>query len=1156
MHFSLASSKPVTPQTVPSAQPRAQPTATAAQKPGPSPSDRAIQAPIASSAPHGMQATANELESQSPPPTLRVALTSFSSKAHDFLASWDFMALELSGCACADQAPEAESASVRATLCAGPGAPAQPNAAAVEKDSFLPPHLKGLVSPNLKAPTPPQSELPQPTSSAGIAVSKAGEKAMLQPQKLQSHTGHQARAPAAAPKASGLAKQAPNMPASTAMPQASTPHGIRASGLQSPSPAAASTLRSSAAPSSSSARAGPASSARQASGATGAPAVMRREATDQGRRASAVAASQLRTTSASVSTEPGTSAGEKGSASAGRATVAATPMTASKGQPAPFAKAAPVSQKPTARPAAAKVIQTGGAAPPVSAAASAALPMTSVPLPAEAIAAATSFLNDLGKANSAPSEALGSAPSGFVQPAAGHLGSKPRSAQQTQPAQSLPKLPANPPSPEMRLESLMQELSNMAHRLPNATPAQPLQQSAGPSVAASRAAAPSASSLHQAVSRSASPASGMPLRVSAPPWQPQQAGRATAARSIAARQGRGSSNADVTASEKLRKEIAELHQVIDLKVREARRKGAAGKAVPQGQKQPAQLSQAAPGSAAPIIAKAKAEVPKASEQPSKGPSPAPNLASKQAPQSSGAVPGSLAAQGEQTAPAQSSKAAEPTSKLATAGHSTGRQTPQAAAPASSPLAAQGKQRTVADGQRASARTSTPASEASTGEATTSPAKASVVAPHKQHSCTSGRATLAPKQPLASSVSSAARAGGTQLPSSRPSALGPVPASQSAAPASGPQVRGSQPSAAPVAGHHAAKQAVQEPQQVERPQMPSMSAPPPLKQADTSSAGVPDMHASAKPPMAHGQGGPAASSQRSVKAPAVPTSPHGPAQPSVMPASAGKEPIHLAAHKDRAERPAMSQPSASAATATRAAPSQAQPVMPDVTPKSDKPQERAVWPTADTQPCQPDTHTKVGKAGAMSAAATPPAGGSVWNGTDERPALSAQPVAKQREHASSTTPEDCSGREAPHRLNSAAAAPLQAGKRTPLPVLALEDNTWTNPPSSSGTPAYTMLTQTPLGTGSAWPATAQNKANSQPAPVLAQQRKTPHLTPTPDRQSEPTNGRAAAGAGEGSVPGSFKAGQRADAAGQTPRASSPYSRTPPSGHRAARGRVMT
>lgn len=62
VHFALTASKPVTPQSVqPSAQPGAQPTATAAQKPSPAPSDRAIQAPTATSAPTGMQPAAMEL---------------------------------------------------------------------------------------------------------------------------------------------------------------------------------------------------------------------------------------------------------------------------------------------------------------------------------------------------------------------------------------------------------------------------------------------------------------------------------------------------------------------------------------------------------------------------------------------------------------------------------------------------------------------------------------------------------------------------------------------------------------------------------------------------------------------------------------------------------------------------------------------------------------------------------------------------------------------------------------------------------------------------------------------------------------------------------------------------------------------------------------
>ena len=500
---------------------------------------------------------------------------------------------------------------------------------------------------------------------------------MMQPQKQQSHAGHQAKAPAAAPKVSGPAKQPPIMPASTAMQQASA-HGASGAKLpHAPEATPAGTTKSSVTQPGSSARVGQASTAKQASGAAVLPAVTHRRTTEDGNRASAGPAAQQKTLPVSSGGKPGTPAAGKGSASARSTVAAATSAAVSKGQPAPLAKGASVSQKPAVRPAAAsRAFPSGRVQPAVSATATAAQPSTSVTVPAEAVAAATSFLNDLGNASSSPSEARGLAPSGPVTPAAGQPGSISGPALQTQPGQSLPKLPPAPPSPEMRLESLMQELSNMAHRLPNAAAAQPQQKPAAPAAAAPRAAA----SLRRPASRSVSPANVMPLRVSAPPWQPQQSGGATAARSAPAKHGRMSSDAEVRAAEKLRKEIAELQREIDLKVREAKKKGQAGKAVPQGQKRPDQAPQAAAGSIPRAVAKAKAEVPKASEQPSKGPSPAPNPASKQTPQPSAPVPGPLAAQGEQSAAAPVNQAAESASQPASARPSTGKQTAQAAAP--------------------------------------------------------------------------------------------------------------------------------------------------------------------------------------------------------------------------------------------------------------------------------------------------------------------------------------------------------------------------------------------------------------------------------------------------------------------------------------------
>ncbi len=982
---------------------------------------------------------------------------------------------------------------------------------------------------------------------------------MLQPQKQQSHTGNQAKAPAAAHSASGPAKQPPSMLASAATQQASAHGASGAKILHAPKPTPAGTTKNSATHPSSSAHVGQASTAKQAFRAADAPAVTHRKAAEEGHRASAGPAAQQKALSGSVGRKPGTPAAGQGSAIAGSTMVAAMSAGARKGQLAPLAKGASVSQKPAVRPAAVnRSFPSGHVQPAGSATETAARPTPSVAVPPEAIAAATSFLNDLGNSSSSPSEARGVVPSGPRRPAAGQPGSKTGPALQTQPGQSLPKLPPAPPSPEMRLESLMQELSNMAHRLPNAAPAQPQPKPAAPTAAASRASG----SLQQPDSRSASHANVVPLRVSAPPWQPQQSGGATAARSAPAKHGRVPSDAEMRAAEKLRKEIVELQRDIDLKVREAKKKAQAGKAVPQGQKRPDQAPQAAAGSMPPAVAKAKAQVPKASEQPSKGPSLAPDPPSKQTLQLPAAVPGPLAAHGEKSAAAQGDKATGLTATPASAGLSTSKRVTQAAAPVPSPLAASQKQSTVPTGDRVAEHMSKPASGPSTGEARVAPAKANAPAAPKQGSSAAEGGNLPHEQSVGSSVSKGAIGEGTQLSSSsRPAALGSAPPSQAANATSVPQIQRSQPSAAPDAKHPAAKQSATASTPVKPPQKPSMSASLSQKQTDTSGT---------KPPTTHAQEGPAGSLQQSQRATSVPTSQHGPAQPIVTPASAGKEAVQLAISKDQA----TAQHGAAAGAANRAAPSQAQPVMSDVLPADDKPKERSARPTAASQSTQPDTHSTVEKAqaGAASAIAMPTTDGSVQAG---RPAA---PVAKQREHAPSPMLEGSSGKEAPLRLDSAAAPGSQAHKDTPkparterlgslpatghleavpLPVQALEDNTRASSPSSSGTPAYTMLTQTPLGTGSAWPAAAPDKADSQPAPILSQRRESFQLRATTDRLSRPNSARTAPTASHRSVPGPVMAAQRAGAASQTPQASALQGRTPPSsGQRAARGRVMT
>lgn len=1020
-------------------------------------------------------------------------------------------------------------------MSAGSSAPAEPAAAAGEKDSFLPPHLEGVVSPQSEAPTPVQNRPPQQTPSAATAASKAAEKAMLQPQKEQGHAGHQTKAPAPVPKASGLTKQPLSMPASAAMQQGSARNVSAAKVLQAYKAAPAGTTKSHATQVNSSIHERPAGVAKQAPEAASAPAVTCHEAAQKSNRASTGAAVHTAPHPAAEDAKLATAAATKGNALASSTVVAATPVASSKGQVASSAEGSSASQKPIARPAAAsRLVPPGSGAPSVSAAASALLPTTSTPVPAEAVAAATSFLNNLGNADSSPSGGSWNAPLfpranpwhatlpllphmraevcslgslGSTKPATEQPGITSQAALQARPGQSRPKLPAQPPSPEMRLESLMQELSDMGHRLPNAAPAKPQQRSAAPSAAASRAAASSASSSQQQVSRSASPAGGAPLRGSAPPRQPQQSVSGVAVRSSAAIQGRAFPDADVAAADKLRTEIAELQRVIDLKVREAKRKGAAARFNSQGQRRPDQASHAAPGSTQPVVTKAKTVVFKPSEQTLRVASHVASLIGRQITQASAAVSSLSASQQEQKAVAEHNKGAEHVSKPASA----------------NPTA---------------------------GKAIGAPLEADAGALQKHHNSLFDGAALAPKQPPASPASKGAKAEGTQLPgSSSPSAPTSVPLSRAAPTVSVPQVQTTQPSAAPEVKQPPLKHSAQGPQPVRSQQVPSKSAALSSHQVGTSIAKPAETHASASPPAARVQAAPMAPPQQSVKLTAVPVSApvSTPAQPIATPASARKATVEPAAHSDRVLPRSMSQPDDSAAAAKSAAPSQLQPAMPDVASVGEKPEDKAGKPADASQSAQPDTHTRVetagAGAGAMSAEARITSHGSVQKGIPERRKPSPQLATERGEHASSATADKAS----PEKQGSlSAAGHLPA---FPLPVLAREDYNSASTPPSDGTPAYTMLTQTPLGTGSAWSAAAQDKVSSWPASIESQPRKSSHLPTAPDQQSVPTIARD-------DRSGPAIAGHRAGAAGQTPQASAQVGRTPPSRQGAARGRVMT
>ena len=172
---------------------------------------------------------------------------------------------------------------------------------------------------------------------------------------------------------------------------------------------------------------------------------------------------------------------------------------------------------------------------------------------------------------------------------------------------------------------------------------------------------------------------------------------------------------------------------------------------------------------------------------------------------------------------------------------------------------------------------------------------------------------------------------------------------------------------------------------------------------------------------------------------------------------------------------------------------------------------------------------------------------------------------------------------------------------PLPVLATDGGKGPvgSPTGSGATPAYTMLTLTPLGTGSAWPVTPQKpdkpaapasgqpsraserpgsdrpKAPSAEASASGQPSRTPQLVANLAHPKADSTGKLGLMLSKSPRPDAGSARPKADSAkevaglkpatvpkpvptrpGQLPGASTPRVSTPASGGRPVRGRVMT
>lgn len=1038
-------------------------------------------------------------------------------------------------------------------LCAGASAPEQKGVPASQDDNtFLPPHLLGMVSPSSKAAASPSKAAPQQAPPAAPA-SRAAEKAPQQ----SSPAGHMVRQPAAEGKPQELAKPPVSASAKSAM-QPSGGATVRAP---------ANIIRENRVPPAQKVAPKPHSAPKQQSGTSAAAMAAKLAGINETMReirvtlgveetpaarppagnasqkaggAGAVCARPPATgTPPQAAPAPGVSAAVA-KHKASNAAAASTAPAEQRPSAAPLAKSVPAFQAPATRPAQdivgsrpsvqaaanqpARASQAlaapakppvtsapalspqppmhqalpakmppGISAPAISAAPPALQPVASAPVSAEAVAMASSFLDNLAGASASPSGGSWSAPLFLgAAPIRGGLPFPPgMAALLGLPGSSGPLPAAGQPlsahlrqskeatmraSPDVSLETLLQRLSDMEGNLPASASGRPQQKASAQGAAAPKPASLSASMLRQPVSRSASPVSGLPLKKGgpAPLRQGQAAGAAGQPKSGLAKQSRPeAAGGKPEAITKLQSQIAEMQRVIEAKEQEAKRKAAA-KAAAEGQRVIEQSSKAAP----------------AKSQPASAPA-APSAPAAQKPQAA-APAGSI------SAPAQSlasfaGKAAElgphkppHAPKLPGAGRRAASATPKPASPAVHVQSAQREQ--------------SPAGGKTGGTASVQPT------PVPQQSVPQTQAPPSIAAPLPST----------------PALAGAPPKPATAAPVSTPPAAGVQ---------EAPKAALKQPVLT-----PKVLATAPAQPASITKEAAQVAPSAVQAPTSQLEA--LASSTRS-EAPGK----HQPAKSVLM------------AEKDRLPAQAAVPTAATSAAQSKASAMGQGPAVNGLALDAAAPAKPA--PAADT--IAEKQHSKLAQA--PQAAAQPPAKQPVpaSSSASEKPAPIAAPPVQQ-------PPAGCATQAAKGAVLTATAAkqgdkpaaehtPAPSGpdKHAPLPAVQRDVSQSADAFISSDTPAYTMLTLTPLGTGSAWPVSPQKPAKPTPtsSQCIAVSQPTAasgslHVT------SSAELGKAASGAALS------PAGQPAGQAGRmrSPDAFTPRAKTPTSEQRPARGRLIT
>ena len=307
------------------------------------------------------------------------------------------------------------------------------------------------------------------------------------------------------------------------------------------------------------------------------------------------------------------------------------------------------------------------------------------------------------------------------------------------------------------------------------------------------------------------------------------------------------------------------------------------------------------------------------------------------------------------------------------------------------------------------------------------------------------------------------------------------------------------------------------------------------------------------------------------------------------------------------------------------PERAQPLKPQVTVETAVPRAQFAHGTSTARAVQGAT---LAKAGAAASQALPQEGAvpakassavtvpdKSQEGKPQASQASPQTPVQQAVPASTSAAGKAALPHAPRRHEDGAAPmpgePGMAAKQgrapgtavipgVPLPVLATNGGKTVGSPTGSGaTPAYTMLTLTPLGTGSAWPVTPQKpdkpaapasgqlsragerpgpehpEASSAVAPASGQHSRTPQPNTASARPKVDSTGKLGLMLSRSPRPDASSARPKADKAkqisglqpstvpkpastrpGQLPDASTPRVNTPASGGRPVRGRVMT